>query len=165
LPDVICNTSPLQYLHQLGLLHVLPALVQFITVPPAVVEELEEGRLRGVDVPNPKSLGWIRVRIPASITALPLVHDLGQGETEVLMLALESPGSTVLIDDRAARETARILKIPFRGTLGVLLDAKKMGHLQSVAPLLDRLQALGFWLAPRTRDAVLDLAGEMPDRT
>jgi len=43
LPEVICNTSPLQYLHQLGLLHVLPALAGQVVVPPAVVDELAEG--------------------------------------------------------------------------------------------------------------------------
>ena len=158
--DIVCNTSPLQYLHQLDLLRLLPALAQSITVPPAVVEELDEGRSSGIDVPDPRSFDWIRIRTPTSISALPLIHDLGPGETEVLMLALESPGAVAVIDDRVARETARVLGIPFKGTLGVLLDAKRVGHLPSVAPLLDRLQGLGFRLALHTRQAILDLAGE-----
>jgi predicted nucleic acid-binding protein len=44
LPEVICNTSPLQYLHQLGQLNVIKALAGHLTVPPAVVAELAEGR-------------------------------------------------------------------------------------------------------------------------
>jgi len=48
LPDVICNTSPLQYLHQIGMLHLLPSLVGTVIVPEAVVEELAIGdRLMG----------------------------------------------------------------------------------------------------------------------
>lgn len=43
MPEIICNTSPLQYLHQLNVLHVLRELVQTITVPPAVQQELETG--------------------------------------------------------------------------------------------------------------------------
>ena len=34
--EVVCNTSPLQYLHQLGLLHLLPALApKVIRLSPA----------------------------------------------------------------------------------------------------------------------------------
>ena len=46
MPDVIFDTSPLQYLYQLDLLHILPALSEQVTVPPAVVEELADGMLR-----------------------------------------------------------------------------------------------------------------------
>jgi len=52
LPEVICNTSPIQYLHQLGLLDLLPKLVKRVTVPPAVVEELAEGRAAGINLPD-----------------------------------------------------------------------------------------------------------------
>jgi predicted nucleic acid-binding protein len=55
LPEVICNTSPLQYLRQLGQLHLLPQLTGQIIVPTAVAAELAEGRRRGVDVPSPET--------------------------------------------------------------------------------------------------------------
>ena len=42
--EFICNTSPLQYLHQLGLLDILRKLTGNVTVPPAVVGELQAGR-------------------------------------------------------------------------------------------------------------------------
>jgi len=48
----------------------------------------------------------------------------------------------------------------FKGTLGLLLDAKRAGHITAVRPSLDRLQDLGFLLARQTRVAVLNLAGE-----
>ena len=38
MPEVVSNTFPLQYLHQLGLLDLLPRLVGRFTVPQAVVE-------------------------------------------------------------------------------------------------------------------------------
>jgi len=46
------------------------------------------------------------------------------------------------------------------GTLRILLDAKIAGFIPSVAPLLDKLQALRFNLDPKTRTAVLRLADE-----
>jgi predicted nucleic acid-binding protein len=46
LPEVICNTSPLQYLHQIGQLSIIPALVRAIVVPPSVVVEIDAGMQR-----------------------------------------------------------------------------------------------------------------------
>ena len=88
--------------------------------------------------------------------------DLGPGEAEVLMLALESQGTTVVLDDRLARRVAETLGLALTGTLGLLLDAKRAGLIRAVGPLVDQLQSLGFRLAPHTRAAVLRLAGEQP---
>ena len=160
MPEVICSTSPLQYLHQIRLLHILPVLVSSIVVPPAVIEELAAGRIGGVDVPDVGSLAWVSVRVPKALSALPLVSDLGPGETEVLMLALESTDPLVIIDDGRARQIAGALRLPLKGTLGLLLDAKRRGIVTAVKPHLDSLQDLRFRVAPETRQAVLDLANE-----
>ena len=80
MPEVICNTSPLQYLHQLDLLDVLQAFTDHIIVPPAVVHELAAGRAQGVNLPDPSALQWETVRQPVSTPVLPLVTDLGPGE-------------------------------------------------------------------------------------
>ena len=61
MPEVICNTSPLQCLHQIDQLSILPALVGSIIVPPAVVVELDAGIARGLDLPQPDLLNWIRI--------------------------------------------------------------------------------------------------------
>ncbi len=161
--DVICNTSPLQYLHQLGVLHFLPALIKPITVPPAVLHELTAGRELGLDLPDPEKFEWIAVRRPTSAAALPLVTDLGAGEREVLALALESPDAICLIDDLLARRVAGALGLRVTGTLGILLDAKRARITTSVRPLLDQLQSLQFRLAAHTRAAVLKLADEDND--
>ena len=62
MPKAICDTSPLQYLHQLELLHVLPALTEGVIVPPAVVDELATGRALGVNLPDVTELDWVSVR-------------------------------------------------------------------------------------------------------
>lgn len=152
----------MQYLHQLGLLRLLPSLVERVTVPPAVVEELAVGRAMGINLPDLDALDWITIRRPVSAAALPMVTDLGPGETEVLALALESPDAVVILDDGLARQVAETLGIRLTGTLGILLDAKRSGLVSAVAPLLGQLQSLCFRLAPRTRAAVLKLAGEAP---
>ena len=160
MPEIICNASALQYLHQLGCLHLLPALCGRVLVPQAVAEELAAGKARGIDLPIPQELDWVVIRRPASAAILPLVTDLGPGETEVLALALESSDAVVILDDALARRMAETLGIRLTGTLGILLDAKRAGLIPTVMPLLDRLQALRFRLHPATRAAILKLAGE-----
>jgi predicted nucleic acid-binding protein len=151
LTEIICNTSPLQYLHQIGQLPILSALAGRITVPSAVVHELATGLALGVDVPRVEQIDWITVRVPQSSRVLGLVQDLDPGETAVLALALESTAAKVILDDAQARRVAQVLGIPLIGTLGLL---------QEVRPLLDQLQRLNFRLSRTTRQAVLKLAGE-----
>lgn len=161
MPEVICNTSPLQYLHQLGLLHLLPALAGQIIIPPAVADELAVGKSVGIDVPEVHQFAWVSLRQPVSAAALPLVTDLGAGESQVLALALEMPGAVVIVDDSLARRTAEALHIPLTGTLGILLAAKRAGLIAKIAPILDKLQDLRFRVSPATRAAVLKLSGEI----
>jgi predicted nucleic acid-binding protein len=161
LAEVISNTSPLQYLHQLDLLDRLHDLVGVIVVPVAVVAELQAGRNVGVPLPVVEDLSWVEVRTPKGAPVLPLVRDLGAGEASALALALETPGATVLLDDRLARRVASSLGIPIRGTVGLLLDFKHRSLIASVAPFLDELESLRFRLSARTRAAVLGAAGEI----
>ena len=76
------------------------------------------------------------------------------------MLTLEQREMVAVLDDGLARRIAESLGLPLTGTLGLLLDAKRAGLIESVAPILDRLQQLRFRLAPHTRKAVLNLANE-----
>ena len=160
LPDLICDTSVIQYLHQVQLLHLLPALGHKIFVPTAVAGELARGRSLGVDLPDLADINWLIIHQPQSHKALPLITDLGPGEIEVLMLALEWPESLAVLDDYLARRVASILNLQFTGTLGLLLDGKRIGVITKVGPVLEQLQALGFRLADHTRRAILKLAGE-----
>jgi predicted nucleic acid-binding protein len=85
LPEVICNTSPLQYLHQIGQLELLPALVSRVVVPTAVAEELAEGRRRGLDLPVPEVLPWVDLCVPASEQVIRFPAQ--RGAHQVLFLA------------------------------------------------------------------------------
>lgn len=160
MPDIVCDTSPIQYLHQIELLHLLPALAGRIFIPPAVLHELEEGRSFGVNLPDVKALAWMTVRSPTAAVTMPFEHDLGPGEMEVLMLAGENSGLVAVIDDGLARREADRRGIPVIGTLGLLVNAKRAGLVVSVKEQIDRLQFKHFRVSPLTRAAVLKLAGE-----
>lgn len=77
----------------------------------------------------------------------------------MLLLALDSGGTVAILDDHWARRVAEAVGIGVIGTLGILLEAKRAGLPPTVSPLLDELNELGFRLSPRTRDAILRLAG------
>jgi branched-chain amino acid transport system permease protein len=79
----------LQYLHQIGQLRILPALAGSVIVPPAVLLELDAGIAVGLDLPQPENLKWVKIQAPVSVAAVSLITDLGPGESQVLMLALE----------------------------------------------------------------------------
>ncbi|HYG64247.1 MAG TPA: DUF3368 domain-containing protein [Thermoanaerobaculia bacterium] len=160
MPEVIVNTSPLQYLFQLDLLDLLPELYGDVVVPGGVAREIAAGLDRGVSLPSLSSLPWLEIREVMSPSVLPLVTDLGTGEREVLALALQSTGSLVVLDDFLARRFADRLRLRMTGTLGILLKARRTGRVDRLAPLLDRLERLNFRLDAGTRANVLRLAGE-----
>jgi predicted nucleic acid-binding protein len=160
MPAIISNTSPLQYLHQVGHLHLLPELYRRIFIPEAVVEEIRAGRSEGISLPAIEQLQWMEVKRVQAPSLLPLVTQLGMGEKEVLALGLEHSGSLLLLDDRLARRHAMFLSLKMTGTLGILLTAKTRGILSAVRPIVEQLETLGFRLHTATRRDILQLAGE-----
>jgi len=157
---VISNTSPLLYLHRTGYLSLLPGLYGEVVIPPAVLSELRAGGSRGIDVPDPSDHAWLRVIPLQSRQLLPIVTDLGEGESEAIGLALEHPGSRLILDDQLARRIARLSRLSFTGTLGVVLKAKAAGLLPSVGPVLQDLRSAGLWLDDELVSAVLAQACE-----
>ena len=71
---MFCNTSPLQYLHQIGQLELLPRLVPRIAVPIAVADELAEGRRLGLDLPVPETLSWVDIHRPREVIYYSSAH-------------------------------------------------------------------------------------------
>ncbi len=157
---IICNTSPLFYLHRLRQLELLQKLYQQIVVPEAVRDELHVGRVQGEDAPDIAAYEWITVRAVQAPEVMTLITDLGAGEAQVLALALEEPDSLVIVDDGVARAVAQMRNIRLTGTAGVLLKAKQEDHITVVAPLLERLTQMGFRLSSAVRATILTLAQE-----
>lgn len=158
---VISNTSPIFYLHRIGLLELLKRLYGEIIIPNAVLEELEDGRKAGEDIPSIKEHNWIKVRhisVPSSIKIIP---DLGKGEAEVLALGLEERDHLLIIDDGLARVIAKLQSLKFTGTAGVLLKAKKEGLINEIRPILNNLKGSGFFLKEKLVIDILKLSGEI----
>ena len=105
---VVADTSPLQYLFQVGLFHLFRDLYETVLVPKEVREELQVGRSLGYHVPDLTAFPWIVERSALDTSAVDK-FDLGPGEQGVLALALEFDGALVVLDDAAARAAAEQL--------------------------------------------------------
>ncbi len=160
----ISNTSPLLYLYRIGVLEWLPKLFGEVWTPTAVVAELQEGRKKGYDVPNPSDYDWLRVVEPSSVPSEWLALDLGAGELETMALALEHSDQVVLLDDALARRIAQAASLAVWGTLRILLEAKSQGLTDSIEPLVDQLGKSGMWISHGIRQRVLALASEQRNR-
>lgn len=161
---VFVNTSPLQYLYQLGQIELLQHLYDEIVVPFSVVNELARGHELGVIVPDCAKYEWIQQRPVRIKSYLPLITGLGAGEKEVIALALEhresSEDALVVLDDGLARRYASHVSLALTGTLGILLKAREQGLLGVVMPIVDELAILGFRCTPATREHIRQLSGE-----
>ena len=154
--EAICNTSPLQYLHQLDRLELLPRLLGQVIVPPAVVQEIAVGRSQGMAVPDLAALAWVRVETPARVPEeLVIDRNLGSGERGVLALGVARPDCLLVLDDARARLTAVRLKLRLIGTLGILRLARQAGFITQLRPDFDRLDSIGFCYARALRTGLL----------
>ncbi|MDR1849308.1 MAG: DUF3368 domain-containing protein [Zoogloeaceae bacterium] len=86
---------------------------------------------------------------------------LDEGEAQVLSLAYVLECG-VLMDERRGRQTAIRQNIPLFGTLGVLLQAKRMGRIERIETILDRIQTNGYRISQTLVKEALMLANELP---
>ena len=161
MPEVIINTSPLFYLHQIGQLNLLQKLYGSIKTQNAVYQELQAGKAQGISIPAIQDIEWINIATPKN-EYVPNVIDLGTGEAEVIALGIENPNSLLILDDSLGRRIARLYHLKFTGTLGVLIRAKESGYIDLVAPLIQSLQQQGMWLTQDIISSILKLAKEAP---
>lgn len=156
----VLNASPLITLGKLSAITLLEKMSSDLVVPDAVAGELDQGPA------NDPARGWIRgqgaslVRRVEEIPPLILSWDLGKGESEVISWAYLNPGYEAILDDRAARNCAHSLGVRVRGTIGIILLAKKEGLLPQVKPLLNELMNSGFRISPDLLREAFRLADE-----
>jgi predicted nucleic acid-binding protein len=131
-----------------------------MVIPAAVVAEVCAEPHRDAGQDWLRSQAQVHVRDVGPIDPVIKTWDLGLGESKVLTWARNNPGSEAILDDRAARNCAISLGIPVRGTLGVILLAKRDGLLTDVRMVFAQLQEAGLRISPAVLDTALELAGE-----
>ena len=88
-----------------------------------------------------------------------LVTGAAQSIGQAIALAFSSNG-LLLIDDRAGRKAARQLGVEVTGVVGVLLEAKRIGHIPMIKPILETIRHHGYWLSDALVETALQIANE-----
>ena len=157
----VCNTSPLILLHKIGQTGLLTDLCEKLVIPKGVVDELlylKENKLSWDIFFSSKKVEVLK----EAITREPSISgwDLGRGESEVLSWAVTHPEYEVILDDLEARRCARSFNILLRGTVGIILLAKKRNHISKATPLIESLINAGLRCDPKWIKEALELVGE-----
>ena len=158
--SVISNNSPLVALWGLGLLSLLRDLYTEVWIPREVETEFlgteKQSRQEALD-----NAPWIKIIDLMNPENAAAYNRLDSGEAAVLALAAEHDAGLVIIDEKKAREEARKTGLPFKGTVGILIEAKKNGLIASIKPLLIALQENGLHLNKSLVAYALKEAGEV----
>jgi predicted nucleic acid-binding protein len=160
LAEAVVNASPLIYLSATGYLELLQLAGGEVVVPESVAREI---RRSDADDPASRALtaaAWLKVVQDPSVPASVAAWDLGTGESAVIAWALSHPGATAVIDDLPARRCASTFGLPVRGTLGLVLAARRRGVIPSARRVIGELRAAGMYLSDTVADRALGLVGE-----
>ena len=156
----VVNASPVILLGKAGIIHLLPALCDELVVPAGVSGEVSHGILADA------GRAWLAEAGRAFLRPVPLLHPAlagwggGAGEAEVISWALQHPGFTAILDDRAARSLAVKHGVPVIGSLRVIVRAKERGLIPSARPVLEKLRGAGAYVSDALIDRAIQLAGE-----
>ena len=154
---VIANTTPLIALANIDQLELLHKLYGMIIIPQAVMDEIVRDPARQ----RVHSSSWIKVEAIRDQSQKDIFRArLHAGEVEVMILAREQKADLVIMDDDAAKKTAKFLGLNVTGTLGVLLKAKKEGYLEKIEPVMNELIRDGLFISDTVKRYVLKEAGE-----
>ena len=85
---------------------------------------------------------------------------MDKGKAAVIQVALNNGIRTVCIDETVGRRVARLNGLRVTGSIGVLIRAKKEGHLYSIGEAIQNMQAKGIWLSQNVINFALAEAKE-----
>ncbi|MEL6820259.1 MAG: DUF3368 domain-containing protein [Calditrichota bacterium] len=131
-------------------LSILEKLYTSVSITPQIAEEY------GTTLP-----GWISIEIPEDQNYQEILEtSLDPGEASAIALALGNDNSLLIIADLKGRRIAVKLGLKITGSLGVLISAKKKGHLKSIKPILKKIKASDFRISPKLEEVILKLSDE-----
>ncbi len=139
---IVSDTSPISNLFRIGRLELLQLVYGKVVVPEAVMRELLELEKRGIDLSSITQADWIEI-IPVKDHEMVVSFQqkmIDEGESEAIALAIELKADYLLIDERLGRAVAESAGIKVVGLLGTLREAKQLGIIPEIKPILDEMR-------------------------
>ena len=147
MPEVwVVNASPVITLAKAGRLDLLTRLTDDLLLPDAVANEILQAPASD-PARQAVEQGWGQRVSVDNMPAMVLEWGLGAGETAAITIALQRSECTAVLDDAQGRKCALTLGVPMIGTLGVVLRAKRFGHVESAANIVRDLKNVGLYAA------------------
>lgn len=159
MPAVV-DASPVIVLAKAGLLTLLRLAGDPVAIPNVVVQEIRRGAPNDPAVQALPGLPWLVPVDPGSDDPRLTSYPLHAGEAAVLTWALQHPGVKAILDDAGARNCALQLGVPIIGSIGLVIEAKKVGVLSLARPALEDLRRAGLHLSDLVMQLALRLVGE-----
>jgi len=104
---------------------------------------------------------WIEiVKVKDKYKQQLLELQIDKGEASLIALALETPDSTLILDDYKARKIAEKLKLNFTGTLGIIIKAKQKGIIPSVKLIIQKMKETNFRIDSNLESEILKKSDE-----
>lgn len=161
---VVSDTSPLSNLFKINRLALLREVFGKVVLPEAVFQELLELQKRGVDISEITQADWIEVVAVRDKTLANSYKQsiLDDGESEAIVLAKELSADYLIMDEALGRKIAEATGVKIIGLLGVLRDAKKLGLISEVRPIMDELRRVArFRISDSLYSLILTETGEL----
>lgn len=156
----VVNASPIISLTKIDRIHLLSQLCDEMVIPQGVADEISLGGYHDSAVTWLRQVGQSFTQTVPETDLQVASWDLGIGEGQVLSWAIQNPGYEAIIDDLAARKAAKVLQIPVRGTLAVIILAKQAGYISSAKTDLESLIEVGLRISPAVLQQALILSRE-----
>lgn len=158
---VISNTTPIITLLGVKQFDLLESIYQEIIIPKAVFEEMEAGKEKPYYT-NLDKIDWIKIEeVQNKALVKHLSTFLDKGESEAIILAEEKQADLLLLDERQASNYAMLKNLKYTGSFGVLLNAKDLGLIENIKPLLLKAQDNGIRMSEKLMKQVLTEANEI----
>lgn len=129
-------------------------------VPSEVAIEIQRRGPRDVTAIALRDEPFLEIVSPPQVPDIISQWGLGSGESSVLAIAYANMGVTAIIDDRLGRKCATSLGIAVRGTLGLVLAAKRRGFISSATAVVQDLLDNGLYLSGPVLSEALKLVDE-----
>jgi predicted nucleic acid-binding protein len=156
----IINASPLIFLSRSHHSNLLQALAEKIWVPEPVATEILRRGQHDITAKAIDQTEWLIIKPVANIPTTITAWRLGAGESSVIALANEHPGTEAIVDDLAGRKCAASLNIALRGTLGIVLIAKQRDLIPKARTVIEDMMTAGLYLSRKVVDEALRKVGE-----
>ena len=160
---VVSDTTPIISLTKLDMLDILGRFYDEVLLPKTVFEEVCRNPMFAAEAEAVQKCVFMKVKAVSHIQSVKILRAAGLdlGESEAIVLADTMPDSLLLMDERKGRQIALNMGIQIIGTLGILLQAKMLGLIKNIKPLLDTLLNENIRISETLYNSILEQADEL----